>query len=129
MMEKPFETGISQDGIYLHAWDFKVPYTAAVAQALAREFVQAGQGIKVAGCLIDIRGTQSVSSVAEKYKFAYQETEEIKIPRNWKLAFVQDKGDDSLKFIETVMLNAGYKFRTFEDENLAIDWLKGVLPD
>jgi hypothetical protein len=124
MMEKPFETGISPDGTYFHAWNFKVPYTAAIAQALATEFAQLGGVVNVIGCLIDIRGTTSVSSVTDKYKFAYQDTKEIKVPRHWKLAFIKDKGDDSLEFIETVMLNAGYVLRTFEDESIAVDWLR-----
>ena len=127
MMEKPFETGLSPDGTYFYARKFQVPYTAAVAQTLATEFVQHGEKLNVLGCLIDIRGTESVTSVVEKYAFAYKKTEEIGLPRHWKYAFIKDQGDDSLKFIETVMLNAGYMFRTFEDESKAVDWLTEVL--
>lgn len=125
-MEKLYETGVSSDGVYLYARTFHTPFTAAVAQALATEFVQLGETLNVLGCLIDIRGTKSVSSVMEKYDFAYQKTNEIGLPRRWKYAFIKDHGDDSLDFITTVMLNAGYVFRTFEDESIAVDWLRGV---
>ena len=53
------------------------------------------------------------------------ETAKIGLPHHWKYAFIKDLDDDSLEFIETVMLNAGYSFRTFEDENEAMTWLKG----
>ena len=76
-MEKPFETGISSDGTFFYARKFQVPYTAAVAQTLATELVQFGETLNVLGCLIDIRGTKSVSSVMEKYNFAYQKPKKL----------------------------------------------------
>ena len=125
-MEKPFETGISSEGPYFYARRFQVPFTAAVAQALATEFVRLAEKVEVLGCIIDIRGTQSVSSVMEKYNFAYQNTKDIGLPHHWKYAFIKDLGDDSLEFIDTVMHNAGYLFRLFEDENIAVDWLRST---
>ncbi len=124
-MERPFETGISSDRTHLYARKFQVPFTATFAQLLATEFTQLGEKLNVLGCLIDIRGTKSVSTVVEKYNFAYKKTTEIGLPRYWKYAFIKDQGDDSLEFIEIVMHNAGYLFRTFEDESIAVDWLKG----
>jgi hypothetical protein len=126
-MLKPFETGISSDGSYFYARKFQVPYTAEIAKSLAAEFVQHSAKPDVLGCLIDIRGTSSVSSVMEKYDFAYHKTGEVGLPRHLKYAFIKDYGDKSLDFIETVMLNAGHSFRTFEDESVAIDWLQGGL--
>ena len=80
------------------------------------------------GCLIDIRGTKSVTSVVDKYVFAYNKTKELGLPYHWKYAFIKDQGDDSLQFIETVMHNAGYLFRTFGEESIAVDWLRGTQP-
>jgi hypothetical protein len=41
---------------------------------------------------------------------------------------VIDYGDDSPDLIiETFMQKAGYTFQIFEDEQKAIDWLKGAL--
>ena len=127
-MERPFETGVSSDNTYLYARKFQAPFTATFAQILATEFTQLGEKLNVLGCLIDIRGIKSVSSVIEKYNFTYQKTTEIGLPRHWKYAFIKDQGDDSLQFIETVMHNAGYLFRTFEDESIAVDWLQGTQP-
>ena len=126
-MEKPFETGFSSDGTYLYARKFRVPFTAVVAQTLATEFSQHGEKLNVLGCLFDIRGTKSVTNVVEKHSFAFKKAKEVGLPRHWKYAFIKDQDDDSLEFIETVMLNAGYMFRTFEDESKAVDWLTEVL--
>lgn len=123
-MGKLYETGISPDKSYLYARGFQVPYTTEVAQALAGELVGLGESLVVCGCLIDIRGTTSVSSVAEKYQFAYEKANAVKLPHLWRYAFIIDHGDKSLAFIEVVMHNAGYMFQVFEDERQAIAWLK-----
>ena len=127
-MEKPFETGVSTDGTFFYARNFLTPFTADIAQTLATEFVLSGETLNVFGCLIDIRGTKSVSSVIEKYDFAYEKAKEIGLPRLWRYAFIKDQGDDSLEFIETVMHNSGYQFQTFEEESVAVDWLRGTQP-
>ena len=125
-MEKLYETGISPDGTYLYARSFQLPYTAELAQMLAEELVPLGEKLDVLGCLIDIRGTTSVSSVVDKYEFAYKKTGVVGLPHHWKYAFLKDHGDTSLEFIELVMQNAFYKFQVFEEEREAIDWLKGA---
>ncbi len=125
-MEKQYNIGISPDGTYIYAQAFRVPYTAEIALALAGELLQVGGKLGVQGCLIDIRGTASVSSVLDKYKFAHEKTNMVGLPHHWRFAFLIDQGDDSPDFIETVMHNAGYLLQIFEDEREAIDWLKGV---
>ena len=93
---------------------------------MAGKLIRFGEKPGVLGCLIDIRGTTSVSSVADKYEFAHEKAKTIGMPYHWRFAFLIDRGDDSPDFIETVMENAGYMFRIFDDEREAIDWLKGV---
>ena len=125
-MEKLYEIGSSPDETYVYARAFRHPYTAELARTLAGELVRFGEKLGVLGCLIDIRGTTSVSSVVEKYEFAYKNATGAGLPHHWRYAFLIDHGDDSPDFIETVMKNAGYVFQIFEDECEAIDWLKGA---
>ncbi len=125
-MEKPYEIGSSSDQTYVYARAFRKPYTAEIALTLAEELVHIGEKSGALGCLIDIRGTTSVSSVVEKYEFAYEKATVAGLPRHWRYAFLIDHGDDSPDFIETVMKNAGYMLNVFEDEREAIDWLKEV---
>jgi hypothetical protein len=123
--KRPYETGRSSDGAYFYARKFHGPYTAETAQSLASEFAHYKDERNIKGCLVDIRGTSSVSSVMDKYDFAYKKTKEVSLPRHWKYAFIKDPDDKSLEFIETVMRNAGYQFCVFEDEGDAVNWLSG----
>ena len=127
-MEEQYEIGSSSDGTYVYAQAFRVPYTMKLALTLADELVLLGEKLGVLGCLIDIRGVTSVSSVTDKYQFAYKKSKAAGLPRRWRFAFLKDHGDDSPEFIETVMINAGFMFRVFEDEREAIGWLKGAQP-
>ena len=125
-MEKLYEIGSSPDETYVYARAFRHPYTAELARSLAEELVRFGEKQGVVGCLIDIRGTTSVSSVVEKYEFAYKNATGSGLPHRWRYAFLMDQGDDSPDFIETVMKNAGYVFQIFKNEDEAIEWLKGA---
>ena len=125
-MEKPYEIGSSPDGTYVYARAFRVPYTAELALTLAGEVAHLGEKQDVIGCLIDIRGTTSVSRVAEKYEFAYEKTTVAGLLHHWRYAFLIAQGDDMPDFIETIMYNAGYMLKILEHEREAIDWLKGT---
>ena len=125
-MEEQYEVGSSSDGTYVYAQAFQVPYTMKLALTLADELVLLGEKLGVLGCLIDIRGVTSVSSVTNKYQFAYEKAKVAGLPHHWRFAFLKDHGDDSPDFIETVMINAGFMFQIFEDEREAIGWLKGA---
>ena len=123
-MEKPYDIGSSPDETYVYARAFRIPYTAELALTVAGELAPIGKELSVLGCLIDIRGTASVSSVVDKYEFAYEKATVAGLPHHWRYAFLKDHGDDSPDFIQTVMSNAGFTLKVFEDERQAIDWLK-----
>jgi len=125
-MEKPYEILSSPDKTYICARAFQHPYTAELAFRLAEDLTRHGAKHDVCGCLIDIRGTTSVSSVVDKYEFANKKAKIANLPRNWRYAFLIDNGDDSPDLIETFMKNAGYIFQIFEDECEAIDWWRAV---
>lgn len=124
-MEKQYDIGISPDGMFYHVRAFRVPYTANLALEVAREIINLGDKIGILGCIIDIRGTTSISSVLEKYQFANEKASLVGLPHHWKYAFLKDQTDESPNFIETVMQNVGFSLKIFKDEREAIDWLKG----
>lgn len=125
-MEKPYQIGSSPDRTYIYARKFQQPYTAELAQTLMAKLVRLGENLGILGCLIDIRGTKSVSSVSDKYEFAYNKAPAASLPHLWRYAFLVDQGDDSPNFVETVMINAGYMFQIFDDELEAVKWLKAA---
>ena len=124
--EELYEIGCSPDNTYVYARAFNIPYTAELALTVAEKLVGLGKKSDVLGCVIDIRGTWSVSSILDKYIFAYKKASFVGLPRHWKLAFIMDHdSNDSPEFIEIVMRNAAYMFKIFEDECKAVDWIKG----
>ena len=123
-MKKPYEIETSADGDYFYVHTFREAYTAEIAQMLAVDLVNSGTQEDVVGCLIDIRGAQTVSSITDKYQFAYERARSLGLPHQWRIAFLMEEGGEPQRFIETVMRNAGYDFKVFHDESSAIDWLK-----
>jgi len=123
-MKRDYEIGISPDKTFVYAQAFRQPYTLELALAVARELNPLGKKFGVLGCLIDIRGTKSVTSNFEKYEFAQKQANHVGVPRHWRIALLKDADDDSPNFLETVMKNAGYSFKIFKDKLRAIEWLK-----
>ena len=127
-MEEQYEIGSSPNGTYVYARAFRHPYTLSLAMTLAGEIIPLGEKLGVLGCLIDLRGTTSVSSASDKYMFAYEKAKDTGLPRHWRVAILKDHGDDSPDFIWTAMENAGYIIQVFEDEREAIDWIEEHRP-
>ena len=127
-MEELYEIGSSSDKTYICTRVFRHSFTEEHALRLAKDLVRHGKKLGVLGCLIDVRGTVSLLSVAEKYVFASEKAKVVGLPRHWRYAFIIDYGDESPDLIiETFMQKAGYMFQIFEGEHEAIDWLKGAL--
>jgi hypothetical protein len=74
--------------------------------------------------LFDLRDTQIVDSTVDTYDTGDRATE-LGFDRTFKAAilFLQDERKHA--FVETVMVNRGYKIRAFRDESEAIGWLTG----
>jgi hypothetical protein len=123
-MEQQYEIGISSDGNYLYARDFRQPLTLKLVLTVALELKDLDSELGARACLLDIRGTTSVASITDKYDFAYKKTGNVGLPRRMRIALLKDPGDDSPDFMATVMSNAGYVFQIFIDEREAIDWMK-----
>lgn len=126
VMERLYEIGTSDDGTYVFARRFRLPYSKEIADKVAGDLYPLGQHPGVLGYLVDIRGTTSATTPHDKYEYAYRKTTDIGVRRSQKMALLKDAGDHSADFMEIVMKNAGYMFRIFEDEGLAIDWLRAT---
>lgn len=100
------------------------PVTLDLAVSFTSSFVSLGKSHKLSHMVIDIRKTKSISSILDKYLFAYEKAEECGLSRLWRIALLKKVNDASLDFIETVMINAGYQFKIFTNERCAMKWLK-----
>jgi hypothetical protein len=127
-MEQQYELGISPDGSYLYARVFREPLTLKLVLTVALELKDLDSERGARACLLDSRGTTSVTSVADKYDFAYKKMGDVGIPCTVRVALLKDAGDHSPDFMETVMRNAGHVFQIFVDEREAVDWMKAQNP-
>lgn len=100
------------------------PVTLDLAVSFTKSFVSLGNSHKLSHTVIDVRKTKSTSSILDKYIFAYEKAEQTGLSRSWRIALLKKVNDTSLDFIETVMINAGYQFKIFTNEQFALNWLE-----
>ena len=87
------------------------------------EYTDLGARLNTKKCLIDMQGITSTSGVIGKYQFAYIEARKAGLTPDWKIALLKDADDETPDFIETVMNNAGYRFKVFTEKSDAVQWL------
>ena len=99
---------------------------------VAREFSLAIEDLnkerRVDRFLFDVRGASNVSGVLDNYTFAYRDMAELDLRRDIRSAILTSKGDRSHDFVETLLRNAGYRARIFDDEAVAVAWLEEEVP-
>ena len=76
--------------------------------------------------VIDIRNSKSISSASDKYSYAHEKAELCGLSQSWKIALIKEIDDSSPDFLETVMINAGYKFKIFTNQDAALSWLESL---
>lgn len=123
----PYSVEVHADGSFLVVRSFSRPVTLDIAVAFTQRFTALGEQHDIRHCLIDVRGTYDDSSILDKFNFAYTQASEAGLSPTWRVAVLRRPDDHSADFIETVMTNAGYVFKLFDDQIEALEWL-GVLP-
>lgn len=127
-MSREYEVGVSPDESHVYVRVVRPSITLGLAEAFTRDLSQLGNDTGIARCLIDVRGAKSVAGVHGDYQYAYEKAESAGLSRNWKIALLKDGIDRTHDFLKTVMDNAGWTSKYFEDENEheAVAWLKGA---
>jgi hypothetical protein len=125
-MSKDFEVGVSPDESHVYVRVMRSSITLELAKAFTRDLTQLGDTAGISRCLIDVRGAKSIAGVFDEYRYAYEEAGFAGLSGEWRIALLKDRADNSHDFLKTVMGNAGWRYKYFENEREAIDWLKGV---
>ncbi len=119
-----FKLGMSSDNTFV---EVKVTCLEGLSLELAlrftKEYTRYGQEKGILKCLIDMQGIRSTEGIVGKYSFAYSGAEDAGLSRDWRIALLKDAEDKTPEFLETVMLNAGYTFKVFDDKSVAQAWL------
>lgn len=118
-----YEISLSEDGTYirLHIFD---AVNGEMERKLAENVIKEAKLHKINKFLIDVRGTPNIASVAEQYRFGYEDMNRFGLERDSRIAILADTDDTSHNFIETVFVNAGYICRIFADEDAALKWFE-----
>lgn len=122
-MRKKYEVGVSTDGSYIYVRHLRAKISLDLAMRFTADFVALGQEHGIRRCLLDMRGTSSITGVAGKYQFAYEKADTVGLTRDWRMAVLKDPKDTSFDFLETVMQNTSRSLKVFEDEAVAMEWL------
>ncbi len=125
-MRKDYETQLAPDESHVYVRVKCPKITLKLTEAITRDITQMGENIGLSRCLVDVRGSRSVTGVQGDYQYAYERAESAGLTRRWKMAVLKDVNDPSLDFLQTVMGNSGLLFKLFVDEGRAMDWLKGA---
>ena len=121
-----YKATLSPNGDYVLVRVLK-DVTTELAFRFLKDGARLGEEHDLRKMLVDERGAPSKTSVLEKYTFAH-ERKDVPVTRDWRIAMIKDPDNKAVDFLETVMLNAGYTFRIFINENQAITWLLKPTP-
>jgi hypothetical protein len=97
--------------------------TADLERSLAEEAVTLAKSRDIWQYFVDVSGVPNFAAPFDQYRLAYQDMARLGLGRRSRFAVVHSPGDQSHDFIETVMRNAGYQCRLFEDRLSALNWL------
>lgn len=122
-MRKKYEVGVSPDGTYVYVRNLRAKISLDLAMRFTSEFVALGNEHGIRLCLLDMRGTSSITGVAGKYQFAYEKADSAGLTRDWHMALLKDPDNNTFDFLETVMRNTSRSLKIFSDEDKAMAWL------
>lgn len=122
-----YDLEVHADGSFVVVRSFRAPITLDIAVSFTAAFTRLGDEQGLRRCLIDIRPVYDDSSILDKFDYAYRKASDAGLDQKWRVAVLKRAEDHSPDFIETVMTNAGYDFRLFDDQVAALEWLE-ILP-
>lgn len=118
-----FEVELSDDGTHV-----RIRVFTPITEELTREFTAAAIGLAnqhgILKYLVDVRRAKNISSTISQYQMGYEDLAKVSFSRKSMIAVVYRAGDTSHNFVETVMANAGFNCKLFEeDDAAALKWL------
>jgi hypothetical protein len=119
-----FEISISKRKTYLN-----IRVKEAVTPDLLKEFIEktANNSNKngINTFLFDLRQAPNQTSTIVQYDFVYDKFRKLGFKPGSKHALLTSlENRDDYSFVETILLNAGYRSKIFMDEKDAIEWIE-----
>lgn len=95
-----------------------------IARQWSADVAKKSRELDIRRFLFDVRSAQNVGTVMEQYTFAYQDSEELNLPKDVRSAILISETDRSHDFVETSFKNVGFDVRIFTDKSSAVKWLE-----
>lgn len=101
------------------------PVTAELLKRFIGETAKKAIECRIDNFLFDLRCTTNQTALTNHYEMVYKDSKELGFKPYSKHALVVSQENMSdYRFVETVLINAGYQSKMFTDELSAIEWLE-----
>jgi len=99
--------------------------TAELLQDFIYETANKSKEYGIDNFLFDLRQAPNQTGLGVHYKFVYERSRELGYKLGSKHALLVAPEDmNTYDFVETILINAGYRSKMFADELAAIEWLE-----
>lgn len=101
------------------------PVTAELLKGFIGETAKKAIECRIDNFLFDLRCTTNQTALTNHYEMIYKDSKGLGFKPYSKHALVVSQENMSdYRFVETVLINAGYQSKMFTDELSAIEWLE-----
>ena len=119
-----YEIYVSDCNTYLHV-RVNEPVTAELLKNFIGETAQKAKECRIDKFLFDLRHANNLTSLSNHYEMVYKQSSQLGFKPLSKHALVVSQKDiDDYSFVETILINAGYKSKMFTEKLSAIEWFE-----
>lgn len=119
-----YEINVSDRKSYLYIRVHE-PVTAELLKSFIAEAAEKANGCRIDNFLFDLRRAHNRTALFNHYEMVYNQSKKLGFKALSKNALVVSQEDvDDYKFVETILINAGYQSKMFTDELPAVEWLE-----
>lgn len=109
---------------YVYACVRKAIATRKFAVACMEKAAEKAREQGVNKIMLDVRDAPNKLSVLDNYQIPYYVLKQVGYTHDIRTALIVHPDDKTHDFMETVAVNAGFDFKLFTDEEIAVHWLK-----
>jgi len=117
-----YEMTISEDNQYIRIRVMS-DITIDLVERFSRDASELSEQANIHRILSDERGVKSLTNVAQTHAFAHKSWRGPGPRPGWRIAVLKAPDGTEYDCVETVMVNAGFEFRIFDEEDEAVAWL------
>jgi hypothetical protein len=119
-----YEISVAGSKTYLHI-HVNEPVTEDVLEDFVRETAEKAMECRINNFFFDLRRAPNRTSWGNYYHFVHRRYSQLGFDISSKHALVVSPEDmNDYRFVETVLINAGYNGKMYTDELAAIAWLE-----